>query len=45
MVHAGMKKFNEPEKLSYSMPGLPKSICVECLKKSLFAAPTFTMVE
>ncbi|HEX9173339.1 MAG TPA: type VI secretion system Vgr family protein, partial [Telluria sp.] len=44
-VHAGMKKFNDPAKLSYPMPGLPRSICVECLKKSLAAAPAFTMVE
>jgi type VI secretion system secreted protein VgrG len=45
MVHAGAKKFNEPAKLNYPMPGLPRSICVECLKKSLAAAPAFTMVE
>jgi type VI secretion system secreted protein VgrG len=45
MVHAGMKKFNDPARLIFSMPGLPRSVCVECLKKSLAAAPAFTMVE
>jgi type VI secretion system secreted protein VgrG len=45
MIHAGAKKFNDPAKLNYSMPGLPKSVCVECLKKSLAAGPAFTMVE
>jgi uncharacterized protein (DUF2345 family) len=45
MVHAGAKKFSDPAKLNYSMPGLPKSVCVECLKKSLAAGPAFTMVE
>jgi type VI secretion system secreted protein VgrG len=30
-VHAGMKKFGSQTKLNYSMPLLPKSICVECL--------------
>jgi type VI secretion system secreted protein VgrG len=44
-VRAGLKKFNDPTKLSYSMPPLPRSICVECLKKSLAAAPALTMVE
>jgi uncharacterized protein (DUF2345 family) len=45
MIHAGAKKFNDPAKLNYSMPGLPKNVCVECLKKSLAAGPAFTMVE
>jgi type VI secretion system secreted protein VgrG len=44
-VHAGVKKFNSPAKLQYPMPALPRSICVECLKKSLAAAPAFTSVE
>ncbi|PIL42593.1 type VI secretion system tip protein VgrG [Massilia eurypsychrophila] len=30
-VHAGMKKFGNQTKFNYSMPLLPKSICVECL--------------
>jgi type VI secretion system VgrG family protein len=45
MVRAGTKKFSGPERLSYPMPALPRSICVECLKKSLAAAPAFTSVE
>jgi type VI secretion system secreted protein VgrG len=44
-VHAGMKKFNPPDRLVYPMPSLPRSICVECLKKSLAAGPAFTSVE
>jgi uncharacterized protein (DUF2345 family) len=45
IVHAGMKKFSAAAKLNYPMPGIPRSICVECLKKSLAAAPAFTSVE
>ena len=44
-VHAGMKKFNAPDKLAYPMPALPRSICVECLKKSVAAGSAFTLVE
>ena len=44
-INAGKKSFTGPEKLTYSMPALPKSICVACLKKSLAAAPAFTSVE
>ena len=44
-IHAGKKSFAGPERLNYSMPPLPRSICVACLKKSLAAAPAFTSVE
>ena len=44
-VHAGKKSFTGPEKLAFDMPALPRSICVECLKKSLAAGAAFTMVE
>ena len=44
-VHAGKKSFTDPAKLDYSLPGLPRSVCVACLKKSLEAGPAFTMVE
>ena len=44
LVHAGTKKFSGPERRSMPMPELPRSICVECLRKSLAAAPAFTMV-
>jgi type VI secretion system secreted protein VgrG len=44
-IHAGKKSFIGPEKLGYSMPALPRSICVACLKKSLAAGPAFTVVE
>lgn len=44
-VHAGKKSFTDPAKLGYSLPVLPRSICIACLKKSLEAGPAFTMVE
>ncbi|WP_445231775.1 DUF2345 domain-containing protein, partial [Duganella rhizosphaerae] len=44
-IHAGTKNFSGPEKMPYPMPGLPNSICVECLKKSLAAGSAFTVVE
>ena len=44
-VHAGKKSFTGPARLGYSLPGLPRSICIACLKKSLEAGPAFTMVE
>jgi uncharacterized protein (DUF2345 family) len=44
-VHAGKKSFIEPDRLNYPMPALPRSICVECLRKSLAAGPAFTVVE
>ncbi|WP_332851782.1 type VI secretion system Vgr family protein [Duganella sp. S19_KUP01_CR8] len=45
MIHAGTKNFSGPAKTPYPMPGLPNSICVECLKKSLAAGSAFTVVE
>ncbi|APA71491.1 type VI secretion system Vgr family protein [Janthinobacterium sp. 1_2014MBL_MicDiv] len=42
-IHAGKKSFIGPESMAYAMPGLPSSICVECLKKSLMAGSAFTM--
>jgi uncharacterized protein (DUF2345 family) len=44
-IHAGKKSFTGPEQQAYPMPAVPHSICVECLKKSLAAAPAFTSVE
>jgi uncharacterized protein (DUF2345 family) len=44
-VHAGKKSFVGPAKLSYPMPALPNSICVECLKKALASGSAFTMVQ
>ncbi|MCX7279792.1 MAG: type VI secretion system Vgr family protein [Burkholderiales bacterium] len=43
-VHASQKVFEGPGRVSYPLPQLPNSICVECLKKSLEAAPAFTTV-
>ena len=45
VVRAGKKRLLGPEKSAYPMPALPRSICLECLKKSLAAGPAFTMVE
>ncbi len=44
-VQAGKKKFIDPVKGTYPMPAMPRSVCVQCLKKSLAAGPAFTMVE
>ena len=44
-IHAAKKSFSGPERQPYPMPAIPNSICVECLKKSLAAAPAFTSVE
>lgn len=44
-VHAGKKSLSDPEKLAFDMPVFPRSICIECLKKSLAAGLAFTMVE
>lgn len=43
-VKAGKKSFAAPGRISYPMPAMPRSICVECLKKSLDAGPAFTLV-
>jgi len=45
VVRAGKKSLLGPEKSAYPMPALPRSICLECLRKSLAAGPAFTMVE
>ncbi len=43
-VMAGKKSMVGGGSQSVSMPGMPKSVCVECLKKSLAAAAAFTSV-
>ncbi|MDQ2989602.1 MAG: DUF2345 domain-containing protein, partial [Pseudomonadota bacterium] len=45
MVRAGMKKFNDPAKLSYQMPLLPKSICLECLMIALKVGAPFAIAK
>lgn len=45
VVNAGKKSLSGPEKVGYPMPALPRSICLECLRKSLAAGPAFTMAE
>lgn len=45
VVHAGKKSLLGPQKMAYPMPALPRSICLDCLRKSLTAGPAFTMVE
>lgn len=44
-VQAANKKFEPATKVAYPLPSLPNSVCVECLKNSLAAAPAFTKVE
>jgi uncharacterized protein (DUF2345 family) len=43
-VHAGKKSLTDPQQLGYPMPELPRSICVECLKRALAAGAAFSMV-
>jgi type VI secretion system secreted protein VgrG len=43
LIQAGTKHFGGPERSYFSMPELPRSICVDCMKKSLAAAPAFTL--
>ena len=43
-VKAGKKSMVGGGQQSATFPQMPKSICVECLKKSLAAAPVFTSV-
>jgi uncharacterized protein (DUF2345 family) len=42
-IHAGTKKFNDPTKLNYPLPLMPKSICVECLMVALKAGAPFAI--
>ena len=44
-VHAGKKGLTDPQQLAYPMPPLPRSVCVECLKRALAAGAAFSMVE
>jgi uncharacterized protein (DUF2345 family) len=44
-VHANKKSLTDPQELGYPMPALPRSICVECLKRALAAGSAFSMVE
>jgi type VI secretion system secreted protein VgrG len=44
-INAGKKSFVGPGHVAYAMPGLPRSICIECLRKSLASGAAFTMVE
>lgn len=45
IVHAGKKSLADPQQLGYPMPALPRSVCVECLKRALVAGAAFSMVE
>jgi len=44
-IHAAKKSFTGPVDQPYPLPAIPGTVCVECLKKSLAAAPAFTLVE
>ncbi|MDE2430036.1 MAG: type VI secretion system tip protein VgrG, partial [Burkholderiales bacterium] len=37
-IHAGKKSFLEADRLEYPLPQMPRSICVECLKKAMMSA-------
>jgi len=40
-VHAGKKSFLPPQQLSYKLPILPQSVCVECLAKRALQRSAF----
>jgi type VI secretion system VgrG family protein len=42
-VQAGKKSLNDPVKISYPLPSLPTSICVECLIKARNASSPFVV--
>jgi uncharacterized protein (DUF2345 family) len=42
-VHAGKKSLSDPAKISYPLPSLPTSICVECLIKARNASSPFVL--
>ncbi len=42
-VHAGQKSFAGPTNLSYPLPQMPQSICVECLARARAAGAPFAM--
>lgn len=44
-VHANKKSLTDPQQLDYPMPALPRSVCVECLKRALAGGAAFSMVE
>lgn len=44
-VHANKKSLTDPQQLGYPMPALPRSVCVECLKRALAVGAAFSMVE
>ena len=42
-IHAGVKSFTGPTNLSYPLPLMPQSICVECLLKARASGSPFVM--
>jgi uncharacterized protein (DUF2345 family) len=42
-VRAGTKSFVGPERASYTMPGLPQHVCLECLLKARAAGAAFAI--
>ncbi|GIX23421.1 MAG: type IV secretion protein Rhs [Caldimonas sp.] len=44
-VQAAQIRMVGPARLDQALPAMPKTVCIECLKKSLAAAPAFTQVE
>lgn len=44
-VNANKKSLTDPQQLGYPMPALPRSVCVECLKRALAVGAAFSMVE
>ena len=42
-IHAGKKSFTGPKKLDFPLPALPRSVCIECMRKARLAGTPFTL--
>jgi type VI secretion system secreted protein VgrG len=43
LIHAGKKSFVGPDRLNFPLPALPRSVCVECMRKARLAGIPFTL--
>jgi uncharacterized protein (DUF2345 family) len=43
VVRAGKKSFGGPANISYPLPGMPTSICIDCLIKARSAGSPFVL--
>jgi type VI secretion system secreted protein VgrG len=45
MIHAGKKSFTGPERVSYALPAMPRSICKKCKRDSAKSGSPFSLVQ